>query len=199
MRKHPLFSSHSQAYFHRDRAKSGWPPPANLTTLPLWPNGAPGAQPRIPPRSRYHHPQGSPGRRQASDPHQQRLRPTMTVYSPSGKNTGAAIVVFPGGGYRTLPSISKAPRSATGSAPRNHLRAAEVPCRPGTRPIWGNPESPSAAGCAALARMVRFHAAEWHIDPKESASWASPPAGIWSPPSASTSSASISPSMLPTK
>lgn len=29
-------------------------------------------------------------------------RPTITVYSPKGKNTGAAIVVFPGGGYQIL-------------------------------------------------------------------------------------------------
>src|SRR3981081_2667076 len=27
-------------------------------------------------------------------------RPTMTVYSPEGKNMGAAVVVFPGGGYQ---------------------------------------------------------------------------------------------------
>jgi hypothetical protein len=26
----------------------------------------------------------------------------MTVYSPNGKNTGAAVVVFPGGGYLDL-------------------------------------------------------------------------------------------------
>lgn len=29
-------------------------------------------------------------------------RPTMTVYPPNGKNTGAAVVVFPGGGYLDL-------------------------------------------------------------------------------------------------
>jgi hypothetical protein len=29
-------------------------------------------------------------------------RPTMTVYSPAAKNTGAAVVVFPGGGYQIL-------------------------------------------------------------------------------------------------
>jgi hypothetical protein len=29
-------------------------------------------------------------------------RPTMTVYSPKGKNTGVAAVVFPGGGYHLL-------------------------------------------------------------------------------------------------
>src|SRR5262249_31989139 len=28
--------------------------------------------------------------------------PTMTVYSPKDKNTGAAVVVFPGGGYQIL-------------------------------------------------------------------------------------------------
>jgi len=29
-------------------------------------------------------------------------RPTMTVYAPKGKNTGAAVVVFPGGGFAGL-------------------------------------------------------------------------------------------------
>ena len=29
-------------------------------------------------------------------------QPTMTVYSPQGKNTGAAVIVFPGGGYEIL-------------------------------------------------------------------------------------------------
>jgi acetyl esterase/lipase len=29
-------------------------------------------------------------------------QPTMTVYPPTGQNTGAAIVVFPGGGFRVL-------------------------------------------------------------------------------------------------
>src|SRR5438105_14070209 len=29
-------------------------------------------------------------------------RPTLTVYSPKAKNTGAAVVVFPGGGYQIL-------------------------------------------------------------------------------------------------
>ena len=29
-------------------------------------------------------------------------KPTITVYSPKGKNTGTAILVFPGGGYNKL-------------------------------------------------------------------------------------------------
>ncbi len=30
------------------------------------------------------------------------VQPTITVYSPEGKNTGVAMVVFPGGGYKVL-------------------------------------------------------------------------------------------------
>lgn len=41
-------------------------------------------------------------------------RPTMTVYSPIGSNTGAAVVVFPGGAITFWRSISKARKSATG-------------------------------------------------------------------------------------
>jgi hypothetical protein len=41
-------------------------------------------------------------------------RPTITVYSPNGKNPGAAVVVFPGGAIRVWPSILKAPRSVIG-------------------------------------------------------------------------------------
>src|SRR4029079_6403686 len=29
-------------------------------------------------------------------------QPTITIYSPEGVNTGAAVVVFPGGGYNVL-------------------------------------------------------------------------------------------------
>src|SRR5690349_20634396 len=29
-------------------------------------------------------------------------QPTLTVYSPTGMNTGAAVIVFPGGGYQVL-------------------------------------------------------------------------------------------------
>src|SRR6478609_6805240 len=29
-------------------------------------------------------------------------QPTMTIYSPKGKNTGAAVTVFPGGGFYVL-------------------------------------------------------------------------------------------------
>lgn len=41
-------------------------------------------------------------------------RPTMTVYSPTVKNTGAALAVFPGSGFKFWLSTSKAQRCGTG-------------------------------------------------------------------------------------
>ena len=41
--------------------------------------------------------------------------PTMTVYSPKGKNTGAAVVVFPGGGYQILAIDLEGTEPAIGS------------------------------------------------------------------------------------
>ena len=41
-------------------------------------------------------------------------QPTMTVYSPQERNTGAAVVVFPRGGYNILASTSRARRSVIG-------------------------------------------------------------------------------------
>src|SRR6478672_1336690 len=54
--------------------------PAQQKTELLWPNGAPGAQ-----------------------GNEDKDKPSLTYYSvPSGKNTGAAVIVCPGGGYGGL-------------------------------------------------------------------------------------------------
>jgi hypothetical protein len=49
-------------------------------------------------------------------------KPTMTVYSPKAKNTGAAVVVFPAVDIGFWPSILKAQRFVIGSL----LRALRV-------------------------------------------------------------------------
>lgn len=89
--------------------------------------------------------------------------PTITLYSPSGKNTGAAIVVFPGGGYRLLAI------DLEGTEVCDWLNAIGVSCVlvkyrvPDSGPF---PKSPAALEDAQRAvGMVRQHAAEWHIDP----------------------------------
>jgi len=55
-------------------------------------------------------------------------RPTMTVYSPSGKEYGAAVVVFPGGGYQDLAIDLEARGLRLADAQRDYVCAVEIPC-----------------------------------------------------------------------
>src|SRR5712692_7617534 len=75
----------------------GWQPSPGHTQVPIWPGTAPNAQPAAGPEVNRWWPAGRGGFTLGNV-----SRPTMTVYSPEGKNTGAAVVVFPGGGYQGL-------------------------------------------------------------------------------------------------
>jgi acetyl esterase/lipase len=100
--------------------------------------------------------------------------PTMTVYAPKGKNTGAAVVVFPGGGYQILAI------DLEGTEVCDWLTARGVTCVllkyrvPGDKPYpkavypksGPYPESPIALEDAQRTMgLVRLHAKEWGIDP----------------------------------
>src|ERR1700730_10925337 len=95
-------------------------------------------------------------------------RPTMTVYSPKGKNTGAAVVVFPGGGYWILAI------DLEGTEVCDWLTSRGITCvllkyrvpGEGLFPRSGPyPKSPMALEDAQrTVGLVRFHAAEWHVD-----------------------------------
>src|SRR5437667_9936063 len=81
---------------------NGWQPSPGHTQVPIWPAAAPDAQPLSRPEiatttGNDHLVAGRPWTYASNI-----SGPTMTVYSPTGKNTGAAVVVFPGGGYRIL-------------------------------------------------------------------------------------------------
>ncbi|HXE06733.1 MAG TPA: alpha/beta hydrolase [Acidobacteriaceae bacterium] len=96
-------------------------------------------------------------------------RPTMTVYSPKGKNTGVAVVVFPGGGYEELAIDLEGTEVCDWLVPKGItciLLKYRVPAPHKTR-YWGAyPESPIALEDAQRTLgLVRLHAAEWHIDP----------------------------------
>jgi hypothetical protein len=80
---------------------SGWQPSAGHTQLPIWPGAAPDAQPAAGPEDRTTV-EGSLVAGRTWTMVGRVSRPTMTVYSPPAKNTGAAVVVFPGGGYEIL-------------------------------------------------------------------------------------------------
>ena len=65
----------------------GWQPSPGHTQIPIWPGMVPDVQ-------------SVPGPETSADGDVTNVtRPTMTIYSPSGKNTGAAVVVIPGGGF----------------------------------------------------------------------------------------------------
>src|SRR5438309_6550822 len=93
----------------------------------------------------------------------------MTVYSPTGRNTGAAVVVFPGGGYWVLYM------DLEGTEVCDWLTSKGITCVllkyrvPGEHlsPRSGAyPKSPMALEDAQrTVGLVRLHAAEWHIDP----------------------------------
>jgi acetyl esterase/lipase len=96
-------------------------------------------------------------------------RPTITVYSPTGKNTGAAIVVFPGGGYQGLAIDLEGTEVCDWLTPKGitcvllKYRVTAVGVYPKSGPY---PESPMALEDAQRALgLVRLHAVEWHIDP----------------------------------
>ncbi len=95
--------------------------------------------------------------------------PTMTVYAPKGRNTGAAVVVFPGGGYQVLAM------DLEGTEVCDWLTAEGVTCVllkyrvPGSDKLpksGAYPQAPQALEDAQRTiGLVRFHAADWHIDP----------------------------------
>lgn len=79
-----------------------WQPSPGHTQLPIWPGAAPDPQPVKGPeiittRTNDHLVAGRPWTYISNV-----SRPTMTVYPATGKNTGATVVVFPGGGYQIL-------------------------------------------------------------------------------------------------
>jgi acetyl esterase/lipase len=100
-------------------------------------------------------------------------RPTLTVYSPQGQNTGAAIIVFPGGGYQILAI------DLEGTEVCDWLRSRGITCIllkyrvPNAGALWNqlcgcflNTKSSLALEDAQRTLgLVRLHAAEWRIDP----------------------------------
>ncbi len=80
-----------------------WMPASGLRQIPIWPNGAPDrifASGTTETMQIKKAPEVAPDREytQILDV----TTPTMTIFPPKGVNTGVAMVVFPGGGFRIL-------------------------------------------------------------------------------------------------
>ena len=80
-----------------------WQPPSGLKQIPIWPDVAPDMADVPQPAERVEvtkAPDVVAGRPYTAT--YDVTSPTMTVFPPKGKNTGASMVVFPGGGFQLL-------------------------------------------------------------------------------------------------
>jgi acetyl esterase/lipase len=78
-----------------------WQPSAGHTQLPLWPAAIPDARPYTGPETLKTDDKDLVAGRPWIYINNV-SRPTMTIYAPKANNTGAAVLVFPGGGYQIL-------------------------------------------------------------------------------------------------
>jgi acetyl esterase/lipase len=147
-----------------------WQPSSGHTQRPIWPATA--AAGHVGPDSESY----ATGPDVAGRPWhyiQHVSRPTLTVYPPDSGNTGVAVIVFPGGGYQILAI------DLEGTEVCDWLTARGITCVllkyrvPSAGWFWDQ-----ACGCDRRTHsskaledaqraisLVRFHAAEWHIDP----------------------------------
>jgi acetyl esterase/lipase len=137
-----------------------WQPSPGHVEVPIWPGAVPDAMPNAKPES------VGPGGGSFDV-----SRPTMTVYAANGRNTGVAVVVFPGGGYQAVVM------GGEGTEICDWLTSRGITCVllkyrvPDSGPTMKNgrtfyPKVQTAAQDAQRTLgLVRQHAAEWHVDP----------------------------------
>jgi acetyl esterase/lipase len=140
-----------------------WQPSPGHMQAPIWPGVVPDAQPVAGPEFAETSKTLFAGRPCVVV--ERVSQPTMTVYSPKGKNTGVAVVVFPGGGYEKLAIDLEGTEVCDWLASRG-ITAVLLKYRVPTPKSGAYLESPLALEDAQRTMgLVRFHAAEWHIDP----------------------------------
>jgi acetyl esterase/lipase len=143
---------------------TGWPVGPGHTVVTLWPKGAPGVNTTTGPEADT----SAAASPLVAGKSVVRLGnvsvPTLTVFAPTTKGNGAAVVVFPGGGYNILAM------DLEGTEVCDWLTSRGVACFllkyrvPGTGPY---PKSDEALQDAQRAvGLVRARAAEWKVDPK---------------------------------
>ncbi|HEV3482077.1 MAG TPA: alpha/beta hydrolase [Candidatus Acidoferrales bacterium] len=149
-----------------------WQPSPGHTQLPIWPGAVPDAQPVAGPENLTTDTTDLIAGKSTQSVSNV-SRPAMTVYSPNGKNTRAAVVVFPGGGYQELAI------DLEGTEVCDWLTSRGITCVllkyrvPDSGPAWHDdcrcyihPKAPTALEDAQrTVGLARFHAAEWHFDP----------------------------------
>jgi len=136
-----------------------------MDPIPLWPAGAPGETGNIGAEADLTKPtDGQPGGKRVARIGNVTV-PTITVYRPEAdKDTGAAVVVCPGGGYHILAWDLEGTEICdwlNSIGVTGVLLKYRVPTRPGAeRYVAPLQDAQRAIG------LVREHAGEWKLDPK---------------------------------
>jgi acetyl esterase/lipase len=144
-----------------------WQPSTGHTQMPIWPGAAPDLKPAPGPEN------VTITKAKTYGAITNVTRPTMTVYAPQGKNTGAAVVVIPGGGFQVLAIDLEGTEVCdwlTSKGITCVLLKYRVPSAPyvwqcDCRPHNLQTSVPSLQDTQRTLRLVRAHAVEWHIDP----------------------------------
>jgi acetyl esterase/lipase len=149
-----------------------WPPSGEQKQIALWPGDAPDGKPMPAPEKEIRSEPDSDGHVGVAVTNI--TAPTLTIYSPAnGRNTGAAVVVFPGGGFQVLAITLE------GTEVCDWLTSKGVTCIvlkyrvPSTPYQWQCDCRPDNLTVSTQALedaqraigLVRLHAKEWQIDP----------------------------------
>lgn len=151
-----------------------WQAPDGKTQLPIWPHAAPDPEEttRKPERVRTSVTPDALGGDVSQGVFDVSV-PTMTVYPPKGHNTGAAVVVFPGGGFVMLAITLEGTEICDWITSRGMTCILSKYRVPGGNHHYDKdcncavtPRTPFALQDAQRTiRLVRAHAAQWRIDP----------------------------------
>jgi len=153
----------------RVAGQAAWQPSPGHIQIPIWPAAAPDAQHANGPEASRTALNATGGKQLAGGRPwvyvEHVSRPTMTVYSPAGRNTGVAVVVFPGGGYNILAIDLEGTEACDWLTSRGItcvLLKYRVPC------VKSGPYRDCRTALEDAQRtvgLVRFRASEWHVDP----------------------------------
>jgi acetyl esterase/lipase len=149
----------------------GWQPTPGHAQIPLWPGSPPGPVPAVGAETVHYAVDAATGARKllGGKPYvyiENVSRPTLTIYPPKGSNSGAAVIVYPGGGFNVLAMDIEGTEACdwlTSIGISCVLLKYRVPCKH----EGAFRECPQAHQDAQRAMaLVRSRAGEWKIDPR---------------------------------
>lgn len=138
-----------------------WQPSPGHKQIPVWPGKVPSAIPNVGAETVTEVKKPVGGKPWIAVTNV--TKPTITVYSPKGKNTGVSVLVFPGGGYKILAMDLEGTEVCQWL---NSIGVTGVLLKYRVPNKGSYPKSPVAIQDAQRAiRLMRKHAKDWKIHP----------------------------------